>query len=208
MLSCEKKTLNRTSESFDRDFPTSGLVEWRVQRWWSHWQCYLLPWQLNERAQWMLLEISTIPQCHSGGPDLFCFGGHAALSVPYYLKDISKETKGCLLVPEIRRTKGGHAGQEFLPEISDVDIQITYYLLSCMFSFCGSDSAAIFFSLQFMNKLALAKNETSTPMMYAHVGCFIAFPECTVCKKGAAQHFFSHFNICKILVLSFLFHVD
>lgn len=77
----------------------------------------------------------------------------------------------------------------------------------CLLSFCGSDSAAMFFSLQFMDKLALAKKETSTAVIYAHVGGFIAFPECTVCKKDACSAFFFHFNICKILVLSSLFHV-
>lgn len=53
----------------------------------------------------------------------------------------------------------------------------------CFLSFCGSDSAAIFFSLEFMDKLALAKKETSTAVTYAQIGHFIAFPKCTVCKK-------------------------
>lgn len=61
----------------------------------------------------------------------------------------------------------------------------------CFLALSGSHSAAIFCSLQFMEKLALAKKETSAAVIYAHVGPFIAFPLCTACKnRGCSALFF------------------
>lgn len=60
----------------------------------------------------------------------------------------------------------------------------------CFLSLCGSHSAAIFCLLQFMDKLALAKKETSAAVINAHVGRFIAFPVCTACKNCGCSAFF------------------
>lgn len=114
-----------------------------------------------------------------------CFGGHAALSVSVLptKRTSAKKRKDPSWCPKSGELKEAlEVRSSFLKNQILIFKPLLIFFHVCFLSFCG-DSAAIFFSLQFMDKLALTKKETSTEVTYTHIGHFIAFPKCTVCKK-------------------------